>query len=305
MPNILCLAQTYLEFNGDDSLLINMKKMLSVANGHEFAVGAFNVMGSNLFRCVIEQAEKDNAPLIVESAPPEMNFVTDEFYEYVKQRLINSPLPCVLHLDHGKNLADCIRAIRLGFTSVMVDGSILPYEENLTLTSKVVEIAHTVNVSVEGEIGTIGSLSSGSEGGIKNVNYTKPSDVIDFVSKTNVDSLAIAIGTAHGIYPKGMVPKLKLDLLKEIKKITPVPLVLHGGSGNSDEEVEEACKIGINKVNISSDYKKAFYNGVADVLRVSDTFSPPKVYEKAIVDAKAVIHHKLELFGCIGKAKLY
>jgi fructose-bisphosphate aldolase class II len=286
-------------------LLINMKELLFVANQHGFAVGAFNVMGSNLFKCVIEQAEEDDVPLIVESAPPEIQFVTDEFYEYVKKRLIDSPLPCVLHLDHGKNLADCMKAIRLGFTSVMVDGSVLLYEENVALTSKVVEVAHPVDVSVEGEIGTIGSLSNSDEGGVENVNYTNPCDVIDFVSKTNVDSLAIAIGTAHGIYPKGMVPTLRLDLLKEIKKITSVPLVLHGGSGNSDEEIEQACKIGINKVNISSDYKKAFYNGVSDVLRVNDTFSPLKVYAKAIKDAKSVIHHKLELFGCIGKAELY
>jgi fructose-bisphosphate aldolase class II len=286
-------------------MLMNMKEVLSVANRHRFAVGAFNIMGGNLFKCVIEQAEADHVPLIVESAPPEIQFVTDEFYEYVKRRLIRSPLPCVLHLDHGKTLADCMKAIRLGFTSVMVDGSVLAYPENVALTSKVVEIAHSVDVSVEGEIGTIGSLSNSDEGGVENVTYTDPRDVLDFVAKTDVDSLAIAIGTAHGIYPKGMVPELRLDLLKEIIKIAAVPLVLHGGSGNSDAEIEQACKSGINKVNISSDYKQAFYHGVGDVLRESDTFSPPKVYAQAIRDAKRVIHHKFELFGCMGKAELY
>ncbi len=148
-----------------------------------------------------------------------------------------------------------MRAIQAGFTSVMFDGSALSYEENVRQTAEVVRLAHMVGVSVEGEIGTIGVMSNSDEGGVENVTYTKPEQVVDFVSRTGVDCLAIAIGTAHGIYPKGFVPKLQLELLQEIKRVSPVPLVLHGGSNNPDEEIRRACRIGIRKVNISSDFK--------------------------------------------------
>jgi len=147
--------------------------------------------------------------------------------------------------------------------------------------------------------------SNSDEGGTDNIIYTNPEDVVDFVSKTNVDSLAIAIGTAHGIYPKGFVPKLKLDLLREIKKVSPVPLVLHGGSANPDEDISEACKIGISKVNISSDFKKVFFEKLYEVLKETQGFMPPKVYPPAIEEARKVIYKKMVLFGSINKANLY
>ena len=125
-----------------------------------------------------------------------------------------------------------MRAIKAGFTSVMIDGSLLPYEENKALTRQVAEFAHLLDVSVEGEIGTIGTMGNSDEGGVKDITYTNPNEVVDFVEATGCDALAIAIGTAHGIYPKGYRPKLQLQLLEEIEKTAPVPLVLHGGSDN-------------------------------------------------------------------------
>ena len=202
-------------------MLINMEEMLKVADKNQFAVGAFNATESSLFRAVVEEAEAQNAPAIVQVAPGEFDFATRDFYQYVRARLSNSKVPFVLHLDHGKTIQQCI-------TSVMLDGSELPYEENVRLTKEVTDLAHMVGVSVEGEIGTIGVMSNSDEGGVENVTYTNPEDVIDFVTKTGVDCLAIAIGTAHGIYPKGFVPKLQLELLERIKEVAPVPLVLHG-----------------------------------------------------------------------------
>lgn len=286
-------------------MLINMKEMLHVAKENNFAVGAFNIADSELFRCVIEEAEKHNAPVIVQLAPPEFDYVGETFFSFVRKRLEQSPVPCVLHLDHGKTLEDCMRAIRCGFTSIMIDGSELEYEENVSISKKIVEFAHAVDISVEAEIGTIGALDNSSEGGTETIIYTKPSDVVDFVGRTGIDTLAIAIGTAHGIYPKGLVPKLKLDLLKEIREITTIPLVLHGGSSNADEEIKEACRIGIQKVNIASDYRKAFFAGVKQTLVEDDAFWSPDVFEKGTQDAKAVISHKMDLFGCKGKASLY
>jgi len=286
-------------------MLINMKEMLGVADENGFAVGAFNATESSLFRSVVEEAEKQNAPAIIQVAPGEFDFATREFYSYVRERLANSKVPFVLHLDHGKTVEECMRAIQAGFTSVMLDGSRLSFEENAAITRQMVDLAHMVNVSVEGELGTIGAVSNSDEGGVENVIYTNPEEVVEFVSKTGVDCLAVAIGTAHGIYPKGFVPKLQLDLLKEIKNVSSVPLVLHGGSNNSDEEIKKACHIGIAKVNISSDFKYAFFKKVNEVIEETGGFIPAKVFTPGIEAAKQVIFEKMQLFGSLDRAGLY
>lgn len=286
-------------------MLINMKEMLEIADQHHFAVGAFNATESSLFRAVVEEAEAQNAPAIVQVAPGEFDFATREFYSYVRERLSNSRVPFVLHLDHGKNLQQCLKAIQAGFTSVMLDGSEFTYDENVLLTKEITSMAHMVGVSVEGELGTIGIMNHSDEGGVDHITYTDPDDVVDFVTKTGVDCLAVAIGTAHGIYPKGFIPKLQLDLLEKISKVSPVPLVLHGGSNNPDDEIRKACEIGIRKVNISSDFKYAFFKKVNQVIEETGGFIPAKVLTPGIEDAKIVIREKMELFGSLGKAQLY
>lgn len=285
-------------------MLITMKEMLSWARENNFAVGAFNICDSLLMQTVIETAEKNNSPVIVELAPPEFEFVGEDFFKYVVERLKNSPVPCVLHLDHGKTLEDVKKAVRCGFTSVMIDGSLLSYEENVAITKEVVEYCHPLGISVEAEIGTIGSVN-GPEGGAEKIIYTKPEDVTKFIGDTGADSLAIAIGTAHGIYPAGDIPKLRLDILKEINAITPVPLVLHGGSSNKDEEIHEAAIGGVSKVNIASDYRKAFFAQLEKTLDETHLFWSGDVYPDAIKAGEEVITQKMELFESIGKADLY
>lgn len=286
-------------------MLINMKEMLEIADQYHFAVGAFNATESSLFRAVVEEAEAQNAPAIVQVAPGEFDFATREFYSYVRERLANSRVPFVLHLDHGKNLQQCLKAIQAGFTSVMLDGSEFTYDENVRLTKEITSIAHMVGVSVEGELGTIGIMNHSDEGGVEHITYTNPDNVVDFVTKTGVDCLAVAIGTAHGIYPKGFIPKLQLELLEKISAVSPVPLVLHGGSNNPDGEIKKACEIGIRKVNISSDFKYAFFKKVNQVIEETGGFIPAKVLTPGIEDAKNVIREKMELFGSLGKAHLY
>ena len=286
-------------------MLVSMKYLLDKAKDSDFAVGAFNASELTLFRAVIEEAEKLDSPVIVQASAGEFNFATRYFYDYVTKRAAVSNVPVALHLDHGHTVEEVIAAIQAGFTSVMIDGSMLPYEENVKLTKKVVDIAHAVGVTVEGEIGTIGAIANSDEGGVTNITYTKPDEVVDFVSKTGVDCLAIAIGTAHGIYPKGYVPKLQLDLLKEIKKVAPVPLVLHGGSNNPDDEIAEACRIGIVKVNISSDMKYAYFKKLNEVYAETGGFVPSKVMTPAIDAAKEVIGQKMSLFNSVNKASLY
>ena len=287
-------------------MLINMKELLSVAKENQFAVPAFNIGSLEILKAVMESAEELNAPVILEIHPTEIEYLTDAFAETVKRMAYEAKVPVVIHLDHGGTKADIMRAINCGFTSVMIDGSTLSYEDNVKLTQEVSEIAHTVNVSVEGEIGTIGNTGLSFEGGTSEIIYADPRQAQDFIQRTKVDTLAVAIGTAHGLYPKGFKPKLNLDILKEIQNITDIPLVLHGGSGNPDEEVAAAAKLGICKVNISSDVKSVFFNAVKKYMAENlDQYEPNQIFPSCILEAKKVIKHKLELLNAVNKAELY
>jgi len=286
-------------------MLLNMEQLLKVAQKNKFAVGAFNVADSNFLRVVVEEAEKNHSPAIIAVHPTELDFVKDEFFAYVLTRVKDSPVPFVLHLDHGDSLASVMRAIHVGFSSVMIDGSLLPFEENIRVTKEVVDVAHKLDVSVEGELGTIGNTGTTIEGGVTEVIYTQPEDAKEFVERTGVDSLAVAIGTCHGIYPKNVKPKLRMDILRSIKEVIDIPLVLHGGSSNPDEEIAEAVKIGIQKVNISSDYKFAFYKKCREILATTELWDPNAIYPECIDAAKEVVRQKMKLFDSVGKADIY
>ncbi|EPP0916706.1 ketose-bisphosphate aldolase [Listeria monocytogenes] len=286
-------------------MLVNMKQLLEVAKENKFAVGAFNVADSNFLRVVVEEAEKNNAPAIIAVHPTELDFTKDDFFRYVLARIKNSPVPFVLHLDHGDNMGDVMRAVRCGFSSVMIDGSLLPFEENIRVTKEVVEVCHKLGVSVEGELGTIGKTGNSIEGGVSEIIYTKPEEAEEYISRTGVDTLAVAIGTAHGIYPKDKEPKLRLDILKEIKDLVHIPLVLHGGSANPDAEIAAAVEIGIQKVNISSDYKYAFYKKCREILSTTELWDANAIYPDCIDAAKEVVKYKMELFQSIGQVEKY
>lgn len=286
-------------------MLLNMNEMLTLAQENKFAVGAFNVADSNFFRTVVEAAEENDSPAIIAVHPTELDFTKDDFFGYVMTRVKNSSVPFVVHMDHGDSLESIMRAIHCGFSSVMIDGSLLPFEENIAITKEVVDVCHKLNVSVEGELGTIGSTGTSVEGGVSEVIYTKPEDAEIFVKETGIDTLAVAIGTAHGIYPKNVTPKLRMDVLQEIKNKISIPLVLHGGSANPDEEIAKAVEIGIQKVNISSDYKYAFYKKCREILSTTELWDPNAIYPECIEEAKKVVTQKMSLFNSIGKAKLY
>lgn len=285
-------------------MLITMKELLKVASDHKFTIGAFNVTEVSNFKCVFETAEELQAPTIIAVAANELDFCEKEYYQYIREKCMNSQVPYCLHLDHGRSLEDCLRAIQAGFTSVMFDGSHLPYDENVRQTKEVVNLAHLVNVSVEGELGTIGNTGNSDEGGSEIV-YTQPEEVVDYVAKTGVDTLAIAIGTSHGLYPEGFKPQLQLDLLKQIKAVSDIPLVLHGGSGQDDEQVRQASYIGIQKINVASEYKAAYSYELNRIINETRDFKFAITMPKAMEAAKAVIRHKMDVFGCIDKAYLY
>lgn len=266
---------------------------------------AFNISDYAMFNGIMEAAKERNAPVIIAIHPDELSHIGTEAVKAMLEKAHGTFLPACIHLDHGASFGQVMTAIRAGFTSVMIDGSGLPFEGNIAVCRKVAEAAHGVGVSVEGELGTIGSTDTQAEAGTKEIIYTDPEDAVRFVEETGVDTLAVAIDASHGIYPKGMVPKLKLDLLKEIKARVRVPLVLHGGSNNPDEEIAGPVTLGINKINISSDIKAAYYDKMRVALADKGLREPNIIQLPCIAAMKEVAYHKIALFQANQKAAMY
>ncbi len=286
-------------------MLMNMKDLLAVANKNNFAVPAFNISDYNMFNGIMEASEEKNAPVIIAIHPDELSHISTEVVKGIIERIHNSSVPAVVHLDHGGTFEQVINAIRAGFTSVMIDASSQPYEGNVATCQKVCEVAHAVNVSVEGELGTIGNTDSVETTAPDEILYTDPEQAKDFIEKTGIDCLAIAIGTCHGIYPKDKKPELRIDILDEIKKIVDAPLVLHGGSSNKDSEIAKSVEHGVNKINISSDIKVAYYDKMREVLLDASLREPNMIQPSCVEAMKKVAYDKIELFQATGKASLY
>ncbi len=291
---------------GEIEMLMNMKELLAVAYKHNFAVGSFNVANSEFVRVVVDSAEEKNAPAIIQIHPNEIELVGDEFIAYVRDRCRNAKVPMAIHLDHGASIKDVMRAIRNGYTSVMIDASHASFEDNIAITKEVVKIAHDVNVSVEAELGTIGSNEGSSEGGADEILYTDANDAKRFVEETGIDTLAIAIGTSHGQYKHNRKPELKLDLLEEINQKVGIPLVLHGGSDNKDEEISQTYLHGVAKINLSTDMKSAFFRELRNFLTDQQgAYEPDVIMPSARKAAQEVVKHKMDLFNSTNKAHLY
>ena len=287
-------------------MLMNMKEILAVAKEHRFAIPAFNISDWSMFIGIMDLCEETDSPVIIEIHPDELRFTGPDFVAGVRERALKSPVPVCIHLDHCGDFGTIIHAIQCGFTSVMFDGAELSFEENIAGARKVVEAAHPVNVSVEAELGTIGSTNPADlEGGSAKIIYTDPDDAAKFVEASGVDTLAVAIGTCHGLYPANMKPELKLDILKEIAAKVDVPLVLHGGSNNPDKEIGKSVTLGINKINISSDIKVAYFEKMREVLQDKGLREPNEIEPPCIEAMKVVAKHKLDLFQTTGKAALY
>lgn len=286
-------------------MLMNMKDLLAVANEHKFAVPAFNISDYSMMNGIFEASEEKQAPVIIAIHPDELKHTGTEIVKAIIEKAHKATVPVCIHLDHGATFEQVMLAIQSGFTSVMIDGSSLSFEDNIAICKKVAEAAHAVNVSVEGELGTIGSTDAQAEAGANTIIYTDPDAAVKFVDATGVDTLAIAIGTSHGIYPKGMKPELKLDLLKVIKSKVSIPLVLHGGSNNPDAEIGQSVTLGVNKVNISSDIKVAYYEKMREVLKDESLREPNVIQPACIAAMKETAYHKIELFQADGKAALY
>ncbi len=287
-------------------VLYTGKSILDIANQNNFAIPAFNINDWAMFLGVMDVSEEKNAPVIIAIHPDEVSHVTTDLIVAIRERAHRSSVPVAIHWDHGGTYEQMITAIQAGFTSVMIDASLLPFEENVALTRKVVEAAHAVGIQVEGELGTIGANDSYGESGAAEIIYTNVDDAVRFVEATGVDSLAIAIGTSHGLYPAEKKPELRHDLLEQIKAAVKIPLVLHGGSGNPDAELARAVSLGINKINISSDIKVSYHNRMREILGTDERLREPNAIQpEPIAALKVTAAEKIDLFGATGKADLY
>ncbi len=287
-------------------MLYTGKSILDVANAHSFAIPAFNISDWAMFTGIMDISEEKNAPVIIAVHPDEVSHITADLIPAMHARAHRSSVPVAIHWDHGGTYEQIVQAIQAGFTSVMIDASLEPFEQNVALTRKVVEAAHAVGVQVEGELGTIGANDSYGESGAAEIIYTNVDDAVRFVEQTGVDSLAIAIGTSHGLYPSDKNPELRHDLLEQIKAAVGIPLVLHGGSSNPDAELSRAVSLGINKINISSDIKVAYHDRMREVLGTDRRLREPNAIQPECIAAmKVTAAEKIDLFGAAGKADLY
>ena len=255
--------------------LVTTKQMLLEAQAAHYAIGAFNVENMEMVQAVVAAAEELQSPVILQTTPSTVKYADlDYFYANTKVAARKASVPVALHLDHGDSFALAMRAFRAGYTSIMIDGSHGSLEENIAVSKAVADACHPAGVPVEAELGKIGGKEDGLDGGEGDI-YTDPLEASEFVRVTGVDSLAIAIGTAHGVYQG--VPKLDMERLSEIRKAVSIPLVLHGTSGVPDEVVRECIRRGICKVNYATDLRIAFTAGVSEVLKTApDTIDPKK-----------------------------
>ena len=277
--------------------LVTMKSILSEAKKHKYAVGAFTFCSLDTAYAIINAANKANMPVILQAGPLECDYAgLEELAEIAKFAVKRATVPVALNLDHGDTTERARQAIIAGFTSVMIDASKCDYEENIRITKEVVEIASPFGVSVEAELGKIG----GAEGLIDiqdiDATQTDPDEAADFVSRTGIDALAIAIGTAHGFYKQA--PVINIERLKKIAAKTDVLLVLHGGSGTPDTQVLEAISCGITKVNICTEFLAAMGKAFTECQAVDGfRFSYPALFEPAKTAGSKLAYDKIKFFA--------
>lgn len=284
------------------AMLVTTKELLEHAQENKYAVGAFNVNNMEIVQAIIEAAEETQSPVILQASQGGLKYAGVEYIAGLgKIAAQNASVPVAIHLDHGTDFDQIMQCIRHGFTSVMIDASKYPLDENIAMTKKVIEVAHAVGVSVEAELGKIGGTEDDITVSDRDATFTDPEEAKRFVEETGVDSLAIAIGTAHGPY-KGE-PKLDFDRLETIRKKIDTCIVLHGSSGVPEESLRKAITLGVSKINIDTDVRMAFAKGVKDLLdEKPNEYDPRKIIGPAKEEMKRAIKEKMEIFGSVGKA---
>ena len=282
--------------------LVSSKDILLKAQREGYAVGAFNAENMEMVQAIVSAAEELSSPVIIQTTPGSLQYAdTDLFFGMVNAVAGKAKVPVALHLDHGSSAELCAKALRSGYTSIMIDGSKLPFEENVELTKKVVEFTHAMGVPVEGELGTVGGKEDTHEVKDSEKAYTDPQEAKAFAEQTGVDFLAVGIGNAHGFYQG--VPKLRFDILEKTKGLVSIPIVLHGASGIPDEDVKKSTGLGICKVNFATELRDAFTKGVkAFIAENPDAFDPKKYNGAGRAKVKELVMHKMQVLNSVNKA---
>jgi fructose-bisphosphate aldolase, class II len=282
--------------------LVPMADILNKANDEGYAVGGFNINNLEFIQGIIWAAEEKNSPFIIQTSEGAIKYMgMDYLVGMVEAAVRNTHIPVALHLDHGSGFDIVMNCIKNGYSSVMFDGSHYPYQENIAITSKIVEAAHAVGVTVEAELGKVGGTEDNISVDERDATFTDPDQAVEFVEKTGVDALAIAIGTAHGVY-KGE-PKLDFDRLKTIKGLLNMPLVLHGASGVPLADLQKAISLGINKVNINTDFQQVFTAKIRELFAGDpDLYDPRKYCGPGREAIKAKVIEKIDILGSANKA---
>ena len=309
--------------------LVNTKEMFAKAYEGGYAIGAFNVNNMEIIQGITEAAKELNAPVILQVSAGARKYANHTYLtKLVEAAIIETDLPIALHLDHGDSFELCKACIDGGFSSVMIDGSHYSYEENVALTKKVVDYAHKYNVTVEGELGRLAGIEDAVNVSAEDSCYTNPAEVQDFVERTGVDSLAIAIGTSHGAYKfkPGQKPQLRFDILQEVSERLPgFPIVLHGASsvipefveiinqyggkmpdaiGIPEEMLRKAATMAVCKINIDSDLRLAMTAAIRKYMAENPShFDPRQYFAPARAAIKGMVAHKIvDVLGCNGKS---
>lgn len=282
--------------------LVSMNDFLPKAKANKYAVGQFNMNNLEFAQAITEAAMELNSAFIFGVSEGALKYMGIEFTVALAEAAAKkSGLPIALHLDHGSSFDVAMKCIRAGFSSVMFDGSHHPYEENIRLTKEIVKAAHAMGVSVEGELGTIGGTEDDISVDEANASLAKPAEAIRFYEETGVDALAIAVGTAHGMYAGE--PNIHFDIIEEVSNAIPAPLVLHGGSGVPDEMIKKAIQAGAAKINVNTENQVAATQAIRDVLnKDAKVYDPRKYLTPARSAMIEVVKAKIELFGSANQA---
>ena len=280
-------------------MLVNMNEVLLPAREGRYAVGLFNAVNLELARGILAAAQRTGSPVIMGTAEVLFPYgPLEEVSYYLIPMAKKAGIPVVIHLDHGLKKETCLKALDLGFTSIMYDCSTDDYDTNVEKVREMAEIAHSRGATIEGELGHVGDNTDAAEAD-PSFFYTDPGQARDFVEKTGVDALAVAVGTAHGAYK--LPPKLDFDRIRAIKEQAKVPLVLHGGSGLMDEDFRQAIRAGISKINIFTDINVAAVRGARQHF-VSDDKGLTELIPAAVEAVERETAKKMELFGSCGRA---
>ncbi len=312
-------------------MLTTLKRILSAADRGKYAVGAFNINNLEILQAIIETAAEEKSPVIIQTSEGAIEYAGLDYLVAMVKVAAKSPVPVALHLDHGKDLKTVRRCIRSGYTSVMYDGSTLPYKENVRNTRKVVSWAHPKGISVEAEIGAIQGIEDFVNVSEKEAFFTDPEEAERFWRDTDCDALAVSVGTAHGAYKFKREAELDIKRLRKIDRLVKAPLVLHGASkvdqemvkrmkrrcarlgdcvrmagakGVPNTEIRKAIRAGIRKINTDTDLRIAFTTGVRETLLTEKrAFDPRKLMKLPKELMKDVVRERMRVFGCRGKAR--